>query len=88
MEFDGILEQIEKLFELITTTPAAATLTAIGFILLVVGVVISVHILKSKPDETPAWLRIGLFACLIGGGAILRVRPCDFTTKLSKISYL
>jgi hypothetical protein len=67
VEFDDILEQTEKLFELITTTPAAATLTVIWFILLVVSLIISVHILKSKPDETPAWLRIGLFACLIGG---------------------
>lgn len=61
------LDQIEKLLEIIANAPAAATLSAIGFILLIVGVVTALHVLRSDPENTPTWLKFGLFGCLIGG---------------------
>jgi hypothetical protein len=65
---DGLIDNLRSIFALVTSTPAAAMLSAVGFLLLPLAVWIAVRGLKSDDvTKTPFWQKTAFFVCLIGG---------------------
>lgn len=75
MDFDSTVTNFQRLFELIGNNLWSTTLTAIGLILLAIGTAFGGRALKSDPQNTPAWLKSGLFFCLIGGVGFAAAGP-------------
>jgi hypothetical protein len=67
MDWTAAVDGLNKLFELIANSPAGATLSVVGFILLICGVAMGRLALRSSPRNTPGWVKFALFGCLIGG---------------------
>jgi hypothetical protein len=66
MDISEAINDAKSIFDLVTNTPASAILSAVGLILLILGVGIAVRALKD-PSKMPFWLQAGFFACIIGG---------------------
>ena len=47
---DGLIDNLRSIFALVTSTPASATLSAVGFLLLLLAVWIAVRGLNTNPQ--------------------------------------
>jgi hypothetical protein len=88
MDLKSLVDGLGNLFQLIANSSAGATLSVVGFILLLCGVAISRLALKSSPRSTPTWVKLGLFGCLIGGVLFSSLGPTIALLQLSSYAIL
>ena len=66
-DISAIVQNLATIYQLIAANTWAATLSVVGFILLLTSIFASYRAISSKPEETPGYLRVFLFVSLIGG---------------------
>ena len=67
MSLDDIVSAVTKIFEIVGSSSATASLSSVGLILLVLAGVMAYQAMTKKPEDLPKYFGIALFASLIGG---------------------
>lgn len=67
MDIDGFFAGIAKIFEIVASSSATATLSSVGLLLLVLAGSLAYQAMTKKPDDLPKYFGIALFTSLLGG---------------------
>lgn len=62
-----VIDQLERVFGLVTSTTGSSLLSAIGLILFIISIICLYKLVKSKPEETSTWFKsVSAFSLVFG----------------------
>jgi hypothetical protein len=67
MNIEDFFTAVSKIFEIVGSSSATASLSSVGLILLILAGVLAYQAMTKKPDDLPKYFGLALFVSLAGG---------------------